>query len=78
MVTGTMNEKWWQWGLEVHGLVNYHYYSVVDEVEAKNGQRYVELRNPWGVRSDFRPGAGPIFELKLETYQRSFPELVVN
>jgi hypothetical protein len=62
----------------VEGTYANHAYSVLGVRTDENGQRYVELRNPWGYSESGNDGNNDgIFEMKLEDFVKNFPFMAV-
>lgn len=56
----------------IPGLVTHHAYTVLG-VEQDNGQKYVVLRNPWGVHEPGDDGVNDgVFRLTAQDFARSF------
>lgn len=60
------------------GVYAWHNYSVLGAIE-ENGQKYVQLRNPWGSSEPGSDGKNDgIFKMKLEDFSKLYMGLNVN
>ncbi|MDP1825775.1 MAG: C2 family cysteine protease [Archangium sp.] len=63
---------------ELAGLVPGHAYTVLSAGE-ENGQRYVELRNPWGRGEPARDGQDDgVFRLTPGEFKKNFPGVFID
>lgn len=63
---------------ELPGLVPGHAYAVLGAGE-ENGQRYIEMRNPWGRGEPARDGQDDgVFRLTPEEFKQNFPGLFID